>query len=129
LIPYFNAYGWNGRPYGVLKASGKPGDALISTRYYLAGAHFLVGLEGPQPLLQTLDRALRCPLWQMCLGRKAFLPSIPVYLPEAPPEGPGLREEPLETALLSIPLGHPLDQAPDAANPPDRIRFVVEAHD
>jgi CRISPR system Cascade subunit CasD len=119
---------WNGRPYGVFKASGKRGDTLPSTRYYLAGAHFLVGLEGPQELLQTLDRAIRKPVWQLSLGRKSFVPAIPVHLPDAPPEGPGLRDEPLESALLSVPLGHPLD-AFAASGSPDPVRFVIEPRD
>ena len=117
---------WNGRPYGVFKASGKTGDPLPSTRYYLAGAHFLVGLEGPLELLQTLDHALRHPVWQLSLGRKSFIPSIPIHLPDAPPEGPGVRSEPLETAILSVPLGHPLDNAPAIPAPPGCIRFVIE---
>jgi len=120
---------WNGRPYGVFKASGKGGDPLPSTRYYLAGAHFLVGLEGPQELLQTLDSAIRKPVWQLSLGRKAFVPSIPVHLPDAPPEGPGLRGEPLETALLSVPLGHPLDGVFALSGSPDRVRFAIETRD
>jgi CRISPR system Cascade subunit CasD len=120
---------WNGRPYFVFKASGKGGDPLPSIRYYLAGAHFLVGLEGPEELLQTLDRALRHPVWQFSLGRKSFVPSLPVRLADAPPEGPGLRGEPLEAALLTIPLGHPLDQWPAMSDPPERIRFVLEDGD
>jgi CRISPR system Cascade subunit CasD len=117
---------WNGRPYGVLKASGKRGDPLPSKRFYLAGAHFLVGLEGAPELLFRLESALRFPVWQISLGRKAFMPSIPVQLPSVPPEGPGLRDESLETALLSVPLGHPLDKAPGNASRPDSIRFVIE---
>jgi CRISPR system Cascade subunit CasD len=120
---------WNGRPYGVFKASGKRGDPLPSTRYYLAGAHFLVGLEGPQELLQKLDSAIREPVWQLSLGRKSFVPSIPVHLPDAPPEGPGLRDEPLESALLCVPLGHPLDGAVVVSDSADRIRFVIEVRD
>ena len=58
---------WNGRSYCVFKASGKAGDPLPSMRYYLAGAHFLVGLEGHLPLLKTLDAALRRPVWQLSL--------------------------------------------------------------
>lgn len=118
---------WNGRSYGVFKASGKAGDPLPSTRFYLAGAHFLVGLEGPQELLARLERALHNPVWQLSLGRKAFLPAIPLYLPDAPPEGPGLRPEPLEPALLSVPLGHPLDTLPGSDQ--ERIRLVVETED
>ena len=120
---------WNGRAYGVLKASGKTGDPLPTTRYYLTGAHFLVGLDGPRELLQLLDRALRFPVWQLSLGRKAFVPAIPVHLPDTPPEGPGLRDEPLETALLSVPLGHPLEDSGVVSGPPERVRFVIEARD
>lgn len=118
---------WNGQRYGVYKASGRTGDPLPSTRYYLAGAHFLVGLEGPREILSQLEQALRRPVWQIFLGRKSFLPSIPVYLPDHPPEGPGLCEESLELALLALPLGHPLDQPPHSAPGPDRIRMVIEA--
>jgi CRISPR system Cascade subunit CasD len=117
---------WNGGPYGVFKASGKGGDPLPSTRYYLAGAHFLVGLEGPGELLYKLDLALRHPVWQVSLGRRSFVPSIPVRLPDAPPEGPGLRKEPLEAALLAIPLRHPLDEQSTLSDLPERIRFVIE---
>ena len=72
---------------------------------------------------------LRFPVWQVSLGRKAFVPSIPVHLPDSPPEGPGLRDEPLETALLSVPLGHPLDEADAVSGSLDRVRFVIEARD
>jgi CRISPR system Cascade subunit CasD len=117
---------WQGKPYGVLKASGKMGDPLPSTRYYLAGAHFLVGLEGSLPLLEILNRALVTPVWQLSLGRKAFTPGIPVHLPDTRPEGPGLRAEALGPALLSVPLGHPLDLAAQVKERTERIRFVLE---
>jgi CRISPR system Cascade subunit CasD len=120
---------WQGKPYGVLKASGKTGDPLPSIRYYLAGAHFLVGLEGPLPLLEVLNRALAAPVWQLSLGRKAFLPGIPIHLPDTRPEGPGLVADALEPALLSVPLGHPLDIAAEVGKRPERIRFVTEAED
>ncbi len=119
---------WNGRPYGVFKASGKVGDPLPSTRYFLAGAHFLAGLEGERDLLRRLDEALRQPVWQLYLGRKSLVPSIPVHLPDSAPEGPGLQEEPLEAALLAVPLGHPLDEAPKGPVP-ERVRFVIEDRD
>ncbi len=49
-----------------------------SERYYLADADFLVGLEGDRALLERLDAALRRPVWPLFLGRKAFVPSLPV---------------------------------------------------
>lgn len=49
-----------------------------STRYFLADADFLVGLEGPLPLLERIDQALTNPVWPLYLGRKSFVPSVPV---------------------------------------------------
>lgn len=89
----------------VLKAAGKPGTASglkgteISRRYYLADAAFLVGLESDDlALLEDLHAALRYPKWMLFLGRKSFVPSPPVYLPD------GLRkEENLQKALSNYP--------------------------
>lgn len=79
---------------GVLTASGRlRTHPVLSRRYYLAGASFLAGLEGQRPLLERLHSALRVPVWQICLGRKAFVPSVPVYLHD------GLVDEPLVIAL------------------------------
>jgi CRISPR system Cascade subunit CasD len=81
------------------KASGgvKEGSEL-SSRYYLTGAAFLVGLEGAWQLLSALDDALHRPVWQLYLGRKAFVPSEPFWLKNGL-----LREENLDTALSSFP--------------------------
>lgn len=85
----------------VLRASGKPGtktgikDTEISRRYYLADATFLVGLESDNlALLTELHASLRHPQWMLFLGRKAFVPSPPVYLPR------GLRSD--ETLLEAM---------------------------
>jgi CRISPR system Cascade subunit CasD len=53
-------------------------DTVISERFYLADADFLVGLEGAHDFLKRLDAALRRPVWPLFLGRKAFVPSLPV---------------------------------------------------
>jgi CRISPR system Cascade subunit CasD len=67
----------------VLKAAGGIKNTEISRRYYLANAAFLVGLESENiPLLEELDTALRNPKWMLFLGRKSFVPSPPVYLPD-----------------------------------------------
>jgi CRISPR system Cascade subunit CasD len=70
----------NGRPYGVIRASGKLGGTVLSNRYYLADADFLVGLNGDESFLRDLDAALQYPHWQLFLGRKSFLPGAPVRL-------------------------------------------------
>ena len=68
----------------VLIAGKKPKlkDCEPSTRYYLADADFLVGLQGSVELLQRLDAALADPIWPLCLGRKSFVPSRPVREPD-----------------------------------------------
>jgi len=98
-----------GEKYGVAKADGGKPDTVVSHRYYLADADFLVGLEGDEALLCRLDAALARPVWPLYLGRKAFVPGSPVHLayrpPDlpGPPEVPGLVRRPLEQALASYP--------------------------
>ncbi len=66
----------------VLKASGKSTKKCEpSNRYYLADADFLVALEGGHALLRRLADALANPIWPLYLGRKAFVPALPVGVP------------------------------------------------
>ncbi|MCY1531629.1 hypothetical protein D9M68_668600 [compost metagenome] len=83
----------------VIASSGKPDleRTVVSPRFFLADAVFLVGLEGEAALLETIHVALARPVWPLALGRKSFVPSLPVHLPDA------LRDEPLETALTHWP--------------------------
>ena len=83
---------------GYYKVSDKPGRAtgkntILSDRYYLSDAKFLVGLEGETALLESLQAALQKPRWFLFFGRKAFIPAERVWLPD------GLRDEELEAAL------------------------------
>jgi CRISPR system Cascade subunit CasD len=91
---------------GVMKAGGKPFRGLktteLSDRFYLADAAFLIGLESSDvTLLRQIDDRLHHPVWMLYLGRKAFVPGLPVWLRD------GLRigenEESLECALRSYP--------------------------
>jgi CRISPR system Cascade subunit CasD len=89
---------------GVLIATGKVDmdRTVVSPRYYLADAAFLVGLQSEDAtLLAALRAALRTPRWPLALGRKAFVPTQPVWLDDPPFHGlhPGgledaLREQP-----------------------------------
>ena len=83
----------------LVTASGdRQSRTVISPRYYLADAAFLVGLEsGDRKLLEAIHVALRAPVWPLALGRKSFAPGCPVYLPD------GLREMPLVDALATYP--------------------------
>jgi CRISPR system Cascade subunit CasD len=63
-----------------IKSSGGKGDTVLSDRYYMADADYLVGLEGDRSLLATLDTALASPCWQLYFGRKSFIPSCPIRI-------------------------------------------------
>jgi len=118
-----------GDKYGVAKADGGKPDTVVSRRYYLSDADFLVGLEGDEALLRRLDTALACPVWPLCLGRKAFVPGSPVRLAHRPPELPGPPEVP---GLVHLPLEQALRSYPWLARtrrekPPVSLRLVLDA--
>jgi CRISPR system Cascade subunit CasD len=115
-----------GAGYGVPDPSGGGRRTVLSNRYYLADADFLVGLEGDAELLGTLNAALARPRWQLFLGRKAFVPAAPVYLPDSAPWGPGLRTGELEGELAGYPWLGAFD-APRRLEPPDQLRLVLDA--
>jgi CRISPR system Cascade subunit CasD len=109
---------------GVLKASGSIGkEAVLSNRYYLADADFLVGLEGERELLGRLEAALAEPRWQIFFGRKSMPPSLPLVLP-----GGGLRELPVAEALEREPWPLRPSSLPPWRYPRSRqrLRLVLE---
>jgi CRISPR system Cascade subunit CasD len=109
---------------GVARADGSISrNAVLSNRHYLADADFLVGLEGEdRRVLENIEAKLKAPCWQLCLGRKSFLPSLPVHMPRQS----GVRDAGLEDALR----GHdfPLEPTfPGRLAPGDsRLRLVLE---
>ncbi len=85
---------------GFLDADGEyePDRTIVSHRYYLSDAVFLVGLEGDDmALLRRIHDALRAPRWPLYLGRKSFVPSPPVWLHD------GVQPQELQTTLVSYP--------------------------
>jgi CRISPR system Cascade subunit CasD len=117
----------SGSRYGVVLPDGKKWTTVLSNRYYLADADFLVGLEGDHDLLGIVDDALRWPRTQLFFGRKSFPPGAPVRLPDEQPWGPGLSDEPLQKVLRAVPwLGH-LDP-PGRRKTPERLRLVLESN-
>lgn len=98
----------------VLRASGSGiQETVQSWRWFLADAAFLVGLEAEdQSLLVRIHDALRDPCWALFLGRKGYVPSPPVWLPD------GLQPSPLEEALAGYPCL--VGEAPEA------YRYVLE---
>lgn len=104
---------------GVMIATGKPDlkRTVVSPRYYLADAAFLVGLEGADTTLLTrVHDALRNPVWPLALGRKSFPPGSPIWLPD------GLVESDLRAALAAAPrVAQPLPEHRDKP-----LRLILE---
>lgn len=104
---------------GVLTAAGKPdpGRTVVSPRYFLADAAFLIGLEGDDgALLRSVHDALRTPVWPLYLGRKCFPPGDPVWVAD------GLQEQCLRESLSCWPRIAPAE--PGAVK---MLRMLIEA--
>lgn len=109
---------------GIVRAGGGVSqNAVLSNRYYLAGADFLVGLEGQSGLLATIEAALKQPVWQLSLGRKAFVPGVPIALPKS-----GMRDVGLRGALEAEPWPLvPVAWALPSGTTSHRLRLIVES--
>lgn len=121
LFDYHTAGGSSksqGKRYGVHRASGSLGEAVISYRYYLADADFLVALDGDRATLENLANYLSDPVWPLYLGRKAFVPGFPVHLED------GLIEGDIEDALLSYPWLRRSDKGMEKV---EHLRLVLES--
>jgi CRISPR system Cascade subunit CasD len=107
LMSDFQTAGGTHRPgdsYGVARFDGSAPQGVLLLKHYLADADFLVGLESADAAwLARLHAAVQRPRWPLFLGRKAYAPSLPVAVPDAPPWGPPIRPLDLRGALLSWP--------------------------
>jgi len=83
----------------VIRADGTQSkDGVVSKRFYLADAAFLVGLEcEDRVLLERADAAVRDPFWPLALGRKSYVPSESIWI-----DG-GLQDAPLRDVLARWP--------------------------
>lgn len=100
-----------GKDYGVRKASGGTGETVISRRAYLADASFLAALGGDDhELVSRIDAALRSPRWPLFLGRRSFVPVVPIAA--------GVAEADPVTALETAPRSVRSESGP--------LRLVVE---
>ncbi len=96
--------------------SSKLGN-VISRRFYLSDACYLVGLEGEnESLMRSILQALKTPKWPLFLGRKSFLPISPILVQDK------LINKPLMEVIKSYPwLGR------DGDNPPESLRLIYES--
>lgn len=97
---------------------GKRDQAVVSQRYYLNGADFLVGLEGERDLLEAADRSLTEPKWHLSLGRKSYVPLVPIAIPDALSDGR------LKDILETYPWPGILVKS--YGERPEHLRFVIE---
>jgi CRISPR system Cascade subunit CasD len=83
----------------IIKADGTPSkDGIVSHRFYLADAAFLVALQGDEgALLKKAHPALRNPVWPLALGRKSYVPSESIWIEN------GVQDVPLRDALARWP--------------------------
>lgn len=107
----------------IIKADGSQAKdgGVVSDRFYLADAAFLVGLEGQdRSCLERAHAALRNPVWSLALGRKSYVPSEPVWI---------------ENAVVNVPLLDALSQWPWIASPrkrensPEKLLVSLESQD
>ena len=84
----------------IIKADGKQAKdgGVVSQRFHLADACFLVGLEGKDvTLLNKVHAALQNPFWTLALGRKSYVPSESIWMDD------GLQDAPLVDVLARWP--------------------------
>lgn len=98
----------------VAKAGGGIKDCEPSDRFYLSDACFLVALLGELSLLREIQTSLANPIWQLYLGRKSFVPGLPVFLKD------GLLSDcdDLKSALLGYPYL--------LKDTPEKLRLEIE---
>ncbi|WP_314669782.1 type I-E CRISPR-associated protein Cas5/CasD [Rothia mucilaginosa] len=84
------------RDYQTAKnwAKNPKGAASLSTRMYLSDAVFVVALEGEREQLETIESALKKPVYPLYLGRRACPAGYDLVL--------GIREESAEESLRSL---------------------------
>ncbi|GAA4618681.1 type I-E CRISPR-associated protein Cas5/CasD [Saccharopolyspora hordei] len=84
----------------VPNTEGKKHRTILSQRYYLADALFLVVLEHPdREELVRWHTALHRPRWPLYFGRRAFVPARPLVAPHPDDECLGIADRSLEATL------------------------------
>ncbi|WP_322770230.1 type I-E CRISPR-associated protein Cas5/CasD [Frankia sp. Cr1] len=103
LRDYHTVSDYRGRPLlqagvsakGVQRPTSPPKPTHITQRFYLQDAVFVAAVAGPQPLLESLEVAVRRPAFPLALGRRSCVPTQPVWL--------GLRSGALQDVLRDEP--------------------------
>ncbi len=107
----------------IIKADGSKAKdvGVVSRRFYLADAAFLVGLMGSDRLLlERIHTALRDPVWPLALGRKSYVPSEPLWLQD------GVQEGTVREVLLRYPW---ISRIRKWENRPEKLMVSFESED
>lgn len=64
---------------GELKMSSGRAHTEPTARYYLCDASFLVAIQAETDIIEQLAHAVQFPAWQLYLGRKSCVPSVPPF--------------------------------------------------
>ena len=115
----------------VVTADGKISSAAqIIHRDFLADAAFHAALEGPAALLRRIFAALHRPRYPIFLGRKSYMPSVPVVYP-----GEESYVDSDEDALsflggMTVKVDFPISRHKlPVGNDTESIRFVIQNAD
>lgn len=68
-----------GHPLYNAEGKPRPSNTIVSPRWYLQDASFLVVLELPDSWQKRVEAALKNPVWPVYLGRKNCVPSRPIW--------------------------------------------------
>ena len=100
-----------------LNASTKQPETVVSERYYMADACYLVALQAAPPDIARWALALQNPVWPPYLGRKACVPSRPIF------EGTG----DFGSLTEALSAWSRIDGEGRGQNAPESARAVIEA--
>lgn len=96
-----------------INASTKEPETVVSPRWYLSDASFLVALQAEEHWIALLSGAVRNPVWPPFLGRKSCPPSLPLWENEGD-----------FSTLMDALQKHP---APENSST-DKVRVVIDSH-
>jgi CRISPR system Cascade subunit CasD len=106
----------------IIKADGSQSkDGVVSQRFYIADAAFLVALVGDNDvLLEKAHGKLKNPAWPLALGRKSYLPSEPIWIEQ------GLQDAPMRDVLARWPW---ISSHRKWEEPPEKLLVSFESED
>jgi len=107
---------------GILTANNKTNVNAQTWRYYLEDARFLVGIEHDSvELLKNIEERMNHPEWPIYLGRKSYVPSLPLTIP-----GGSIRNRALLQALKEEPWYRVYKGEREPVGP---LRIMVESNE